>query len=199
MSVFHRETSSQLVGLTGTLNAGKDTAANHLVNNHGFMHVSSGDVLRAEAKRQGLPNDRNTLIEIGVRLRKEYGNVGALVIKGVEQWQEQKEAYLGGLVVSGLRILGEAQEVHAQGGKLVFIDAPVEERYRRMVARQRDAEAEKTLEEFMEHERYELEGLGGSDRPHLRAIQAISDIRLDNSGLPELFIASLDESLGLAD
>src|SRR5579875_3462272 len=118
MAVFASGMESKLVGLSGTLGSGKDTAANHLVNEHGFMHVSLGDVLRVEARRQGRDTERPTLIEIGMRLREKYGSLGALCIKGIEQWAEQRERYVGGLVISGVRVLGEAQEIKDQKGTL---------------------------------------------------------------------------------
>ena len=198
MNRFAMGSTSKLVGLSGTLNAGKDTAAQYLVSEHGFMHVSSGDVLRVEAARQGRDDSRPTLIEIGVELRKQYGTLGAIVIRGIEQWQEQREAFAAGLVVSGLRVVGEAQEVKDQNGKLVFVDAPVEERYRRMVARSRDAEANMSFEEFVAHERVELEGLGGPERPHLRAVETISDVVLHNID-EQSFLPALAQALGLAN
>ncbi len=83
MAVFDNYPSSKLVGLSGTLGAGKDTAAQYLVAKHGFMHVSTGDVLRSEATRQGRNHKRATLIEIGVELREKYCSAGALVLKGI--------------------------------------------------------------------------------------------------------------------
>lgn len=103
--------NTKLAGLPGTLGAGKDTGAEHLAQWHGFLHVSTGDILREEARRYGLDTDRNTLIDIGVSLRREYGSQGALIIMAIERWQAQRERYLGGLVVTGMRALGEAEEI----------------------------------------------------------------------------------------
>lgn len=187
------------MGIAGTLNAGKDTGAEHLVQRHSFMHVSTGDVLRTEASRYGLGTDRNTLIDIGVKLRREYGSQGALVIMAIEQWQDQRERYMGGLVVTGMRAIGEAAEIPARHGKLIFVDAPIETRYKRMVARQRDAEATQTMEEFAAHDHLEFVGVPDDPtRPNLSAIKAISDrVIFNDRSDTELLFSSIDRTVGV--
>jgi adenylate kinase family enzyme len=72
MNAFDKYPHSKLVGISGTFCAGKDTAANHLVEKYNFLHVSTGDVLRAKAAEQGRDiTDRRVLIETVVELRKK--------------------------------------------------------------------------------------------------------------------------------
>lgn len=191
--------AGQFVGIAGRLNAGKDTAAEHLVACHDFLHVSTGDLLRAEARQKGLGTDRNTLIDLGIQLRKEYGSQGALIIMALEKWQEQRNRYIGGLVVTGMRAIGEAAEVPARDGQLLFIEAPLEVRYQRMVERQRDSEAMKSLEEFAEHDRIEFEGVPDDPaRPNLGAIKKIAHRILRNDyDSAEPFLSELEEVLHL--
>ncbi len=105
---------------------------------------------------------------------------------------------MGGLVVSVLRIVGETQEIKKQRGTLVFVDAPVEMRYERIRQRGRDLEAAISFEDFVSHEKIELDGLGGPDRPHLRAVEAISDLVIQNNGSEEEFVFALEQGLCLA-
>jgi len=51
----------KLIGIGGTLAAGKDTAARMLVESFGYAHLSTGDAVRAEAVRQFGTVDRNVL------------------------------------------------------------------------------------------------------------------------------------------
>ena len=196
---FRQVDNTKLVGLAGTLNAGKDTGAEHLVQKHQFMHVSTGDILRAEASKHCLEPDRNTLIDIGVRLRQEYGSQGALVIMAIERWQARRERYIGGLVVSGMRAIGEAAEIPARHGKLIFVDAPIGIRYARMVARQRDTEATKSFDEFAAHDQIEFEGVpNDTTRPNLSGIKAISDsVIMNDRSDTELLFSNLDRTVGL--
>lgn len=202
MKVFAKNAGAKLAGISGTFCSGKDTGSRHL-EERGFMHVSTGDILRAEATRQGRDHERPTLIEIAVELNRQYGSLGARVLKGIEQWEERREHFLGGLVVSGLRVLGEAEEIHTQNGTLLFTDAPVQIRYER--AKTRAIEEGRTveladigsLEDFIESERVELEGLGGPERPNLRAVETIADVVIQNVGTKAEYFQNLNSALAL--
>ena len=193
------EYGAQFVGLAGTLGAGKDTGADHLAESHNFLHVSTGDLLRDVARRQGLDTDRNTLVELGIQLRQEYGSQGALIIKAIEQWREERDRHMGGLVVTGMRAIGEAQEILNNGGALLFVDAPVETRYHRILARQRDGETSKSLNQFIEHDIIEFDGdRYDATRPNLGAIKRMSQLVLKNSSNDvRSFIYELDHELRL--
>lgn len=198
MNIF-QETDSQLVGISGTNHSGKDTAGEYLENHHSFMHVSMSDVLRAEARQQGLDTARPTLIEIGVKLREQYG-LGAVVLRGIEQWQKERNRFVGGLVLSSIRVIGEAEEIKRQGGTLLFVDAPAEIRHKRATdpSRVRGDETFKTFEEYVEQEKIELEGLGGPNRPNLRAVQAMADATILNNGGVANYVHELEVALSLA-
>ena len=44
--------SIPLLGLTGTIASGKDTVASYLSENHGYYHVSTSEIVRAEALKR---------------------------------------------------------------------------------------------------------------------------------------------------
>ena len=185
----------QLIGVSGTLCAGKDTAARYLADRYGYMHVSTGDVLRSEATRQGKDHERVTLIEIAVQLRKAQGNMGALIHAALHQWRAKQADFPDGLVISGLRVLAEAEELKRLGGILLFLDAPVVMRYERLRQRHRDGEMIRNLQDFIAYEQTEMDGSGGSERPYLRGISSIADIVLQNAGSEALLYAALDQKL----
>lgn len=192
----------KLGGISGTFCAGKDTGALHLTDK-GFMHVSTGDVLRAEATKLGKDHKRDTLIDISVELRRNHGGIGAIVLKAIEQWEEQQETFKSGLIISGIRVLGEAGVLKSLGGTLLFVDAPVEMRYAR--AKKRATEDGRTIEligikslaDFIESERAELEGLRGPERPNLRGIEKIANKVIQNTGTKAEYFKQLDVALGL--
>lgn len=191
--------TAKFVGVSGSFGAGKDTGADHLADEHGFLHVSTGDLLREIARKNGLDAERSTLVRLGIELRAEYDSQGALVIKGMEKWQEEAEQYPGGLVVTGLRVVGEAQEVLDGAGTLLYVDAPLEVRYDRTVKRSRDGEALQALEQFAAGEAKEMNGdPTDPTRPHLKAIRAMAHYVLVNDyDSPEPFLADFDRVLGL--
>lgn len=193
--------SARFVGLAGTFGAGKDECARHLAGDHGFLHVSTGDMLRDVARQEGLDTERPTLIELGIRLRAEYDSQGALVIKATEKWQDEADRYPGGVVVSGLRVVGEAEEVLGRAGTLLFVDAPLELRHERIVSRQRDEETKQTLEQFAAAESVERNGdPDDPTRPNLEAIRKIAHAVLVNDySTPRPLHRKLDSLLGLTD
>jgi dephospho-CoA kinase len=85
-------------------------------------------------------------------------------------------------IISGLRSMGEAEAILAAGGTIVAVDADSRVRYQRMFSRARDADAQKTLEEFLEQDERENKGI--SDRGPGRGISSIiasADIVITNN------------------
>ena len=162
-----------IIGIAGTLSSGKDTLADYLTDNYGYTHVSTGDMVRAEAKKRYGNIERPTLQIVGPELRVE-GGAGVLVKKALEQPKP--------IVITGIRAIGEAKALKEAGGVLLFIDAYVEIRYERMVKRARDAESVISLEKFTESERKEV-AAGEKDEDYNQVvIQNMSDKTINNSG-----------------
>jgi dephospho-CoA kinase len=165
----------QIIGISGTLSSGKDTLAEYLVANFGYTHVSTGDMVRAEATKRYGNIERSTLQIVGPELRAE-GGAGALVSKALEQPRP--------IVITGIRTPGEVKTLKAAGGILLFIDAYAEIRYERMVKRGREDDKGGTLtfEEFAQSERAEV-AVGNNDEDYNQvAIQNMADKTINNSG-----------------
>jgi dephospho-CoA kinase len=187
-----KDTDCRLIGVSGPNHAGKDSVGERLADYYGFMHISISDVLRAEARQRNLDTERETLIAIGVELRREGGK-GAIVDKGIEQWQAQKEKFLGGLVLSSVRAPFEAQEIKNRFGKIWYVDAPVEIRFQRGLDRPRADRTAQTHEEYIEAERAEMHGLKGPEQPHILGVKAIADVILTNDRDPEYLNQQIDD------
>ena len=71
-----------IIGLVGRNAAGKGTVANYL-KEKGFYYFSLSDVLRQEAEKRGLEENRENLIAIGNELREKFG-AQVLAEKAVE-------------------------------------------------------------------------------------------------------------------
>jgi len=106
-------------------------------------------VLRVEASRQGRDHERTTLLDISASIRRKNGLTG-LAQLALEQWYAEADAY-NGLAVDGPRAVGDAEGLHQVGGRLFFVDAPIELRYKWMLDRSRDEEAKlKVIGTFVE-------------------------------------------------
>jgi dephospho-CoA kinase len=177
----------RLIGVAGTAGAGKDTVADILCQMFNIQNLSSGDFLRVITRHayQEPPDfnpARDQLYYVANYLRNEI-NPATLVrlcilLAGARQ--------LPGAVISGLRSMGEAQAVREAGGIIVGVDADPHIRYQRMTLRQRDAEAQWTLEEFLKQDEYENRGLSDSGPGRgIRSIVDSADALVTNSGTLE--------------
>lgn len=188
-----------IIGLAGTFASGKDTLAHHLVKNFDFLHISTGDMLRQEALKTRGSIERPVLHEVADELRHTKGG-GILVELACQTFaakQKERDDYKG-LVVSGLRSLGEAKAIKKAGGVLLFIDAPIKVRYERMVGRKRDNEVQLTLEEFAAQEAKELEAAGDGDADfNLLGIKAKADHIIENITTLDEFLQAAWEKLDL--
>jgi dephospho-CoA kinase len=151
-------TSPKVIGVSGAHASGQDTLAGHLAQTLGYVQFSTSDAVREVAQARYGSIERPILRKTGLEIRTEKG-AGALVEVAL---QHLEKSGLPGLVVSGIRTMGEMQAVLDAGGVMLYTDADPELRYKRMQARARDAEMHLSHEEFMEHEAREWHA-GDSD------------------------------------
>lgn len=185
-----------IIGLAGTFASGKDTLANHLVTTRGFMHVSTSDMVRAVSEAEYGNIERPTLFKAANETREKRG-AGIFADLALERFKEEQDKYTG-IVVSGVRSLGEAEAIKQAGGKLIFVDSPMEIRYERIKARQRSNEENLTFEQFKKSE--EDEELTVHDNPYvqdLTGVREMADILLFNQGDIEAYLKEAEQKLGL--
>jgi len=137
-----------IIGLTGKNAAGKGELASHLESKN-FKYFSLSDALRYEATKKGLDHSRDTLIELGTKMREKFGN-NVLAKKTNEKFSKLKD--FKNFVVDSIRNPGEVEELRKNNDFiLIGVHANTQIRYERLLKRCRVGDA-KTLEEFKEHE-----------------------------------------------
>jgi dephospho-CoA kinase len=196
-SYMTTSSKTNIVGLAGTFASGKDTLAHHLVNTHDYLHVSTGDMIRAVATERYGNTKRSTLHKTANELRASRGS-GVLVELALEGFEKRKEVYKG-VIVSGIRSIGEAEAIKAAGGTLVFIDAPIEIRYQRAVERNRTDGDNQSFEEFKASEDQEMTAKTTDlNVQNMGAVRKLADTELVNGHSIDEFISSAKEALKLA-
>lgn len=161
-----------IIGLTGTNGSGKTVAAEHL-QKKGFQFYSLSDVIREELAARGIPPNRENLIAEGNRLRSELGP--AILAQRVGRKIRTDQNY----VIDSIRNPHEVRALRESGDfHLLHLDAPVQERYRRVRARGGER-VPASFEEFVEQEQRELESSDSSSQ-QLRATWAEADETLEN-------------------
>ena len=193
----------KIIGLAGTFASGKDTVGQLLSEKYGFMHVSTGDILRAEKKKKYGDSSKSLLVRndpFAMALRKEKG-AGALVELAYEQYQKLEKQYPGGLVASGIRSIGEAEMIHKLGGMLIFVDADSKIRYERAFSRKRDDnDVTVTYKDFIESESAEsnnpTKDKTAIDIPEMKKMANL--VIMNNGNSIPAFKKEVEETLGIA-
>lgn len=176
-----------IIGITGPAGAGKDTAADYVAEKIGTKHVSGGDVLREMLQTLGLEPKKSALGNFGTFLRTHYGQ------NFVPEMAERKAEGSTHLVYSGFRALAEAKGLQEKGGVVLYIDAPDELRYARILSRRRehDTLAVADLKKLDEQERSSTEALS----ENLTAVREVADIVIMNDGTEDELHAKLDAAI----
>lgn len=170
-----------ILGITGTVGAGKGTVVEYLVNEKGFKHFSSRDFIVEEIRRRGLTDEsRVTMRNTGNELRKEHGPsyiAETLLVRA-------KEAG-GDAIIESIRSVGEAEFLKKQGGYIVAVDADKKIRYERVIARGSSTD-NLTFEEFCEQEDREMTGTALWDM-NVFGVMGTADVTLtNNDGIEKL-------------
>lgn len=142
-------------------------------------------MLRDEARARGQEPTREVLRGISAEWRRESGDLGVLIDKAIEQYQQVADAYPGGLVIASIRNPGEADRLHERGGVVVWVDADPRVRYDRIQAnaeaRDRAEEDRLSFAEFQAQEAAEMTTSGDAATLNMSGVKAKSDVFIDNN------------------
>jgi dephospho-CoA kinase len=126
-----------IIGLTGPMGAGKGEVT-RVLQAKGFEYISLSSMVREEARRRGVEEEREQLMEVGNSMREEHGT-GVLAKKGLEKIQNS-DCNLW--VVDGIRNPAEIVELKASGlAAIVGVNAPRELIVSRILKRARPGDA----------------------------------------------------------
>jgi len=175
-----------IIGITGTLGAGKGTVVEYL-KTKGFKHYSGREFFIEEVARRSLTVNRDTITEIANDLRAKNGP--DYVIKTLFS----RAAQAGGdVVIESIRALAEGEFVKSHG-QLWAVDADIKLRYERIVLRA--SETDKiSFEKFKADEEREWENTDPS-KQNLKAVIAMADAVITNNGTQEELFAQVEAAL----
>jgi dCMP deaminase len=167
-----------LIGLTGRNAAGKGEVAKYL-QTKSFYYYSLSDAIREEVRARRLPVSRETLIQVGNELRQRFGP-SILADRIVELTQPDRN-----YVIDSIRNPAEVAALRkaCKEFKLIRVDAPLQARFDRTLARRRENDPV-TFEAFVALDNREASGDATSQ--NLVEVERLADEVLVND-------ASLDE------
>jgi len=176
-----------IIGITGTLGAGKGTVVERL-KEKGFNHYSARAFISREIERRGLPVNRDTMTSVGNDLRARHGP--AYVFESL--LREAKQAG-GDTVLESLRTVGEIDALKAADGYLIAVDANPKIRYERVVLRGSETDTI-SFEQFLADEERESTSQDPGEQ-NLRKVAAMADATIRNDGTVEQLREKVDDCL----
>lgn len=165
-----------IIGITGTLGAGKGTIVEYLVSQKGFVHFSVRKYLEEKIAKEGKRPDRDTLVEMANKLRKLYGPS----FLAEELYKIAKKSNQNS-VIESLRTPAEIISLKQKGKFFLFaVDANPKLRYERI--RKRASETDKvSFKEFLANEKREMQN-SDPTKQNLRKCILMADYKFDNNG-----------------
>lgn len=183
----------QIIGITGTLGAGKGTVVDYLIQEKGFKHFSVRQYLIEEMKKRGLANNRDNMVVTANDLRSK--NSPSFIIEELYKQAKQKG---GNAIIESIRTPGEIDFLKKQGSFLLLaVDADPGVRFERIKGRKSSTD-DIDFEKFVEDEKREFT----SDDPNKQNLQRcieLADIVLMNDGTINGLYKQLESSLSLND
>jgi len=161
-----------IIGLTGTIAAGKTTVA-EILKKRGFEHYTYSDILRIEAKKRDINPTRENLQALGNKFKEESRNNGILSKLIIENAKSKD------IVADGIRTVEEIHELKKHGAWVIAVDAEQRTRFERLHARQRAGDP-LTFEKFKEID--ENENTGKTPGQFINACMKEADCRIENNG-----------------
>ncbi len=178
-----------IIGITGTIGAGKGTVVEYLVDKKGFKHFSARAFLVEEIERRGLENNRDNMVFLGNELRQKNGPsfvADELFERALESGQN--------CVIESLRTVGEIESLRKKGNFILLaVDADSKIRYERIVKRSTSTD-NISFEKFMADEEREIESTD-PNKSNLKKCIEMADYIIDNNGMREDLILKLGEIL----
>ena len=165
-----------VIGITGTLGAGKGTVVDYLVNKQGFKHYSVGGYLKDILLKKHLEPNRDNLRTIANQIREKYGPdyiTKKLFIKAKKG--------NGNSIIESIRNPKEAEFIKSQkNGYLFAVNANCKARYLRIKKRGSEKDSV-SFKEFKDQEKKELQSKDPNAQNLPKCI-SMADFKFDNNG-----------------
>ena len=167
-----------IIGITGTLGAGKGTIVEYLMQKHGFKHFSVRGFLTEEINKRGMPVDRDSMTKVANDLRAR--KTPSYIVEELCR-QAQQDG-------------GEVEALKNKGNFYLFaIDCNIKTRYERISQRKSETD-NVSFETFKMNEDREMH----SDDPakqNLAKCISMADYVFLNDGRPEELFFKVEKVL----
>ncbi len=176
-----------ILGLVGEIASGKGTTAKYLQEKYNGNTHRFSTMLRDVAGRMHLEESRENLQKLSTAFRQYFGD--DILSKTI--YFDVSGDKAGLVIIDGVRRIPDIQYLSALPGfKLVYIEADIENRYKRIVERGENVDDKnKTLEDFKKDHNWETE-------KDIVDLKEKADFILDNNGNLKDLYAQADKIIG---
>lgn len=181
-----------VIGIVGAMGAGKDTAADYLVDKYGLKKFNTSDVIREEWRKQGkIAFTREDLQLMSKRLRVEGRDV--LTEKTLEKVINSEDEVA---LILGIRLVDGVKYLRKKLGRrfmLLAVKADQRSRFERKQNSERSDDQDlQAWEEFIKKDELENTGESGNAQ-EVGKVVALADKVIENNGSLEDLYDRLDK------
>ena len=178
-----------IIGITGTLGAGKGTVVDYLTREKGFNHYSVRQYLLDEIRKRKMPENRDSMVVVANEFRRLNSPSFITDQLYVQAVRTGKNA-----VIESIRTPGEIDSLRKKGSFYLFaVDADAKTRFDRI--KKRNSETDQVdFETFLLNEQREMT----SDDPNSQNLQKcreMADFVFSNDGTVNELYGKVEEVL----
>jgi dephospho-CoA kinase len=182
-----------IIGITGTLGAGKGTVVDYLVKNKNFKHFSARNLLIEEIEKRGMENNRDSMVAVANDLREKFGS-GYIAEELFNRALNSKD----NAIIESLRTVGEIETLRKKGNfTLLAVDADPKIRYMRISTRGTSTD-NVSFEKFLADEQREMVSIDPNKQNLSECIKR-ADFVIDNNGSLEELEEKIEKILQIID
>lgn len=170
-----------IIGITGTLGAGKGTIVEYLTGKKGFAHYSVRGFLLEKIRELGMPENRDSMFNLANELRAEHGPSYV-----VDQLFEEAQRSGKNSIIESIRTTGEIDSLRKRGTFYLFaVDADPKLRFDRIELRKSVTDSV-SFETFAENEKRESVSANPGVQNLQACIRQADFIFINNGTIEEL-------------
>ncbi len=175
-----------IIGITGTIAAGKTTTAKYL-ESKGFKIYSVRDFLIKEIKSKNMQINRDSMVSVANELRKNFG--ADYIVRKI--YDAAAKDSVKNAVVESIRSPYEVETLKKYDNFLLLsIDADQKTRYSRLIKRSSETD-NIDFEVFLENEKREMSSADPLKQDISKCIN-LADFKINNNGTLEEFYSTID-------